>query len=143
MRGRELTSDEQLRAVLCHARTIAVLGAHDEPSRPAFYVPQYLYERGCRILPVNPRRVGCTLWGQPVRATLAELGEPVDFVDVFRAAKWLPDHDDDLLAMRPLPPLVWLQLGVRHDAVCRRLCDAGIDVVQDRCAMAEHRRLCS
>ena len=137
----ELLGLHRMRPVLEGARTIAVLGAHHRPERPAFYVPDYLHGRGYRILPVNPRLVGRQLWGEPVRASLAELGEPVDIVDVFRAGDAVPEHLDDLLAMDPRPALVWLQLGIRNDAGGRRLEAAGIDFVQDRCTLADHRAL--
>lgn len=137
----EIESLPAIRDVLARARTIAVLGAHHQPSRPAFYVPEYLHSQGYRVLPVNPTLVGTTLWGEPVRATLAELGEPVDLVDVFRLAELLPGHLADVLAMSPRPRLVWLQLGIRNDAFAKALLDAGIDVVQDRCTLADHRGL--
>jgi hypothetical protein len=137
----ELLHDDDLRRVLVACKTIAVLGAHDEPERAACYVPDYLHAHGYRIIPVNPELVGRTLWGERVRATLAEIGEPVDMVDVFRNARWLPAHVPDILAMAPPPKVVWLQLGVRHDAFARRLVDAGIDVVQDRCTLADHERM--
>jgi predicted CoA-binding protein len=137
----EIESLPEIRAVLERTRTIAVLGAHHHPSRPAFYVPDYLRVQGYRILPVNPTLVGTTLWGEPVRATLAEIGEPIDMVDVFRLAELLPGHLADLLAMKPPPRLVWLQLGIRNNAFANALVAAGIDVVQDRCTLADHQSL--
>lgn len=135
----ELTQVSALMDVLRRGRTVAVLGAHPERSRAAFYVPEYLYRQGWRVLPVNPALVGTSLWGQPVRATLAELDEPVDIVDVFRRPDALPGHVADLLGMAPPPGVVWLQSGIRNDAVAARLIAAGIDVVQDRCTFADHR----
>ena len=79
------------------------------------------------------------LWGEPVRASLAEISEPVDVLDVFRRSAQVADHADQILALRP--GLLWLQSGIRNDAVARALEDAGIPVVQDRCLMVEHRRL--
>jgi uncharacterized protein len=132
-----MTPEQALRS----CTTVAVLGAHHEPRRAAFYVPDYLVGQGYRVLPVNPRLVGEKLWGQPVRATLAELKEPVHMVDVFRRADDLPDHLDDLLAMRPLPRVVWFQLGIRNAAVAAHLDSAGISVIQDRCTLADHDAL--
>lgn len=126
--------------ILRKTRTIAVLGAHHERHRAAFYVPDYLAEQGYRILPVNPTLDTAELWGQPVRRTLAELDEAVDMVDVFRRSSLLPQHTADILAMDPLPKCVWLQLGVRNDAVARQLEAAGIEVVQNLCTLAEHKR---
>ncbi len=135
----ELTTHEEIRQVLSEARTIAVLGAHNVPAKPAFYVPDYLASQGYRILPVNPVLAGTTLWGQTVRATLAELDEPVDIVDVFRRPELLMAHLDDITSMQPLPKLVWLQLGIRHDEFTRQLSLAGIGVVQNRCTLADHQ----
>lgn len=137
----ELSTDIQIEEALRGARTIAVLGAHDQPSRPAFYVPDYLHQQGYRVLPVNPNLVGKTLWGQPVRASLAELKEPVDIVDIFRRPELLSEHLSDILAMKPRPRLVWLQLGIRNGAFAGAVERAGIDVVQDHCTLADHRRL--
>ena len=136
-----MPSDADLLRILRAARTVAVLGAHHEPSRPAFYVPEYLHAQGYRVLPVNPALVGRSLFDEPVRATLAELPGPVDLVDVFRRGDLVPGHLDDLLAMAPLPKVVWLQLGVRSDETARALEARGVEVVQDRCTLADHRRL--
>lgn len=137
----ELTTNSQIAAALRSARTIAVLGAHEQPFRPAFYVPDYLHGQGYRIVPVNPELAGKTLWGETVRATLAELEGPVDIVEVFRRPEVLPGHLADLLAMNPRPRLVWLQAGIRNDAFARAVQDAGIDIVQDHCLLANHLRL--
>jgi predicted CoA-binding protein len=136
---RELVDDASIRRVLTQVRTIAVLGAHVDPDKPAHYVPEYLAGQGYEILPVNPSFVGVELWGRPVVATLAELDTAVDLVDVFRRPDKIPEHLDDILAMRPLPAVVWLQLGIRNDQAARRLLAAGIEVVQDRCTLADHR----
>jgi uncharacterized protein len=133
--------DEGLRRILREARTVAVLGAKAEPSAPAHFVPAYLLDRGYRILPVNPRLAGRPLFGVPVVATLAELTEPVDVVEVFRRPKYLPGHAEEILAMPSRPAVVWLQLGIRHDGAAERLARGGLRVVQDRCMMPEHRRL--
>ena len=134
-----MQSDDDLRTLLADAHRIAVLGAHPDPAKPAYYVPDYLHDRGYQVLPVNPVHVGRVLWDEPVRATLADIGPPLDVVDVFRRSELLDAHLDDVLAVRPR--LVWLQSGIRNDAFARRLQDAGIAVVQDRCLMVEHRRL--
>ena len=137
----ELTTDTDLRRVLQGAKTIAVLGAHHDAARPAHYVPDYLHSQGYRVLPVNAAAVGKTLWGEAVRGSLTELKEPVDIVDVFRRADKLDDHLPEILGMEPRPKLVWLQQGIRNDAFATKLEAEGIEVVQDRCTLAEHRRL--
>lgn len=137
----ELIHDQEVAAVLRDARIVAVLGAHEQPTRPAFYVPDYLHGQGYHIVPVNPLLEGKTLWGERVRATLAEIAEKVDVVDVFRRPDLLQDHLADILAMQPRPRVVWLQQGIRNDDFARAIVAAGMDVVQDRCTLAEHRRL--
>lgn len=132
---------DHARQILETARVIAVLGAHTDPDRPAHYVPDDLHEAGYRIIPVNATLAGTTLWGEKTRATLAEIQEPIDVVDIFRRAEAIPDHLDDILAMQPLPKHVWLQLGIRNDAVAEKLRAQGIDVIQDRCMLADRRRL--
>lgn len=134
-------NDSQIREILTSSPTVAVLGIHHEPEKAAFYVPEYLHDEGYRILGVNPQFVGQTLFGEPVRASLAELREAVDIVDVFRRSDAVPGHLEDILAMSPRPRVVWLQLGIRHDETARVLEAAGITVVQNRCTLADHQRL--
>ena len=137
----ELSRLPAIADALRNARTIAVLGAHDDPTRAACYVPEYLASQGYHILPVNPMLAGKVLWGEPVRPTLAELKGPVDIVDVFRRPDQLKAHLADLYAMMPRPRLVWLQLGIREDAFASAVTNAGMDVVQDRCILVDHRAL--
>lgn len=138
---RASADDDRLRAILSSSPTIAVLGIHRAPDKAAFYVPEYLHDEGYRILGVNPTLVGEVLFSQPVRATLAELAEPVDLVDVFRRAEQIPAHLPDILAMNPRPKVVWFQQGIRNDAAAAQLEAAGITVIQDRCTLADHQRL--
>jgi predicted CoA-binding protein len=134
-------NDARLREILSTSPTIAVLGAHQEPEKAAYYVPEYLHEEGYRILSVNPQLHGEELFGQPVYKTLAEIGEPVDLVDVFRRSELIPQHVEDILAMSPRPKVVWLQLGIKNEDAARILEAAGITVVQNRCTLADHQRL--
>lgn len=132
--------DEPARArrALEISRTIAVLGIHDDLARPAAYVPEYLAEVGYRVLGVNPTLAGKEVLGRRVASTLVELGEPIDLVDVFRRPAAIPAHLDDLLAVKP--KVVWFQLGIRNDDAAAVLERAGIEVIQDRCTYADHRR---
>ncbi|WP_290576334.1 CoA-binding protein [Algiphilus sp.] len=136
-----LDTDAAIAALLAESRTIAVLGARGEThrDRPAYYVPRYLQEAGYALylVPVHEPRPPEIL-GVDAVARLEDL-PPVDIVDVFRRPEDLPAHLDALIALRPRA--VWLQLGIRNDEVAGRLAEAGIDVVQDRCIMVEHRRL--
>jgi predicted CoA-binding protein len=135
------TSDARVREILSTSPTIAVLGIHHEPGKAAFYVPEYLHDAGYRILGVNPRFADRTMFGERVRATLAELREPIDLVDVFRRPDQIAMHVEDILAMQPRPKVVWFQLGIRNDEAARILEAAGITVIQDRCTLADHQRL--
>src|SRR5262245_42325133 len=103
---RVLTAIDDVKRVLREARTVAVLGAHRDPDKPAHYVPDYLASVGYEVLPVNPAFAHTELWGTPVKATLAELDRPIDVVDVFRRPEHLPAHVADILAMRPRPKVV-------------------------------------
>ena len=133
--------DPRLREILTRSPTIAVLGIHHEPEKAAFYVPEYLHDVGYRIIGVNPRFADRTLFGETVRATLAEIGEPIDLVDVFRRGEQIPEHLEDILAMKPRPKVVWFQLGIRNDDAASILAAAGITVIQNRCTLADHQRL--
>lgn len=134
-------NDARIREILTSSPTIAVLGIHREPEKAAFYVPEYLHDEGYRILGVNPTFTSQSLFGERVRATLAEIDEPVDLVDVFRRGELIPQHVEDILAMTPRPKVVWFQLGIRNDEVAAVLEAAGITVVQNRCTLADHQRL--
>ena len=131
--------DDLLREILAATRTVAVVGIKDVESEDAHRVPRYLQERGKRILPVNPKL--SRVLGERAYASLREIEEPVDLVDLFRAPDHIPAHVDEILEMSPLPRVVWMQLGIVHGGAAARLRAAGIQVVQDRCIMVDHRRL--
>ena len=95
------------------------------------------------IRPVNPRFAGSRLHERDTVATLAELTEPTDVIEIFRRPEYLPGHADEILALPWRPKTVWFQLGIRNDAAAEKLARTGIRVVQDRCMMPEHRRLAS
>jgi predicted CoA-binding protein len=135
----EHDSDALLREILDRCRTIAVVGIKDGANDDAFKVPHYMQQHGYRIVPVSPKLA--EVLGERAVASLAELREPVDLIDLFRAPQHLPAHVDEILAMQPLPFAVWFQLGIRHDEAAARLRAAGIRVVQDLCLMVEHARL--
>jgi predicted CoA-binding protein len=133
--------DAGLARILREAKRVAVLGAKAASHEPAYYVPAYLQARGYRILPVNPVFAGQSILGETVVGALADLDEPVDVIDVFRRPVYLPGHAREILTLPWRPRAVWFQLGIRHDGAAAALASAGIDVVQDRCMMPEHRRL--
>lgn len=128
--------------ILREARRIAVLGIKTEmqAGQPAFYVPQYLKQAGYEIVPVPVYYPDATeILGEKVYRSLAEIPGEIDIVDVFRRSQDVPPHVDDILAARP--KVVWMQSGIRNEEAARRLAEAGIRVVQDRCLMVDHRWL--
>lgn len=134
--------DELLQRVLESAATIAVVGMKDDLQEDACRIPAYMAEHGYAIVPVNPkleRAIGRDAYGT-LRAVSAA-GVRVELVNVFRASENVEGHIDDILSMDPLPRCVWLQLGIHHGPSASRLREAGIDVIQDRCIMVDHRRL--
>jgi predicted CoA-binding protein len=140
-RDRIIDDPVQARAIAGGARRVAVLGIKPESRKhePAYYVPAYLIDAGIEVVPVPVYYPNVTeILGQPVVRSLRAVPRPVDIVDVFRRPEDVPDHLDDLIALKP--GTVWMQAGIRHDAVAEALARAGIDVVQDRCLMVEHQR---
>jgi len=141
MTGRLLETDAEIDALLAVTKRIAVLGIKTEAQRdqPAFYVAQYLADAGLEVVPVPVYYPEVTtILGQAVYRRLVDIPGDVDLVDVFRRPGDVPGHLDDILAKHPRA--VWMQLGIRNDAVANRLIAEGIDVVQDRCLLVDHRR---
>lgn len=130
-------NDEKVARILSQARTIAVVGLSDKPWRASHGVARYLQESGYKILPVNPN-IDEAL-GERSFARLADIGESIDIIDVFRRAEFVHDLVDP--ALRSGAKLVWMQEGI-HDAESARLLrQGGMEVVMDRCLMVEHMRL--
>ena len=131
--------DSDVREILANSQTIAVVGIKPDESGDAFRIPHYMQKHGYRILPVNPKFD--EVMGEPAVARLTDLRENVDIVNLFRAADHMPDHAEEILAMNPRPSAVWMQLGIHHGPAAAKLRAAGIQVVQDRCIMVDHKRL--
>jgi predicted CoA-binding protein len=140
--ARLIEDDAGIAELVRRSRRIAVLGIKTEAQRdqPAFYVAEYLAQQGLEVIPVPVYYPDVTrILGQPVFRKVADVpGGPVDLLDVFRRPGDLMPHLDDVLAAKP--KAVWLQLGIRNDEFASRLVAAGIDVVQDKCLLVEHRR---
>lgn len=133
--------DAYIRSILAATRTIALVGASDNPARPSFFVLKYLIERGFRVFPVNPGRAGDLFAGQKVHARLADIPDPIDMVDIFRNSDAAAGVVDEALALRPLPKVIWMQLTVRNDAAAAKAEAAGVQVVMNRCPKIEYGRL--
>ena len=135
--------DSFIRGVLNMVKSIAMVGVSPKENRPSYFAFKYLLERGYRMIPVNPGQAGKEILGQKVYARLAEIPEPIDMVDIFRAAQFVPAVVDEALAMNPRPSVIWTQLGIRDDASAARAEAAGMKVVMDRCPKIEYGRLSS
>jgi predicted CoA-binding protein len=134
--------DDRVAEIVRAARRVAVLGMKGEDRREeaAFFVPEFLLAHGFEVIPVAVREGGPEeILGVPVVRRLGEVAGPVDVVCVFRRGPDVAQHVQDLLALRPR--CVWMQRGIRNDAAAEALARAGILVVQDRCLMAEYRRV--
>ena len=137
-----ITDSNGIREVLRETKVIAVLGIKPEShgGQAAFYVPAHMAAAGYEIIPVPVYYPEVTeILGKPVFRKLADIGRPIDMVNVFRRPGDIPPHVDDILAAKPKS--VWFQLGIRNDEAAQRLAEAGIKVVQDRCLMVEEGRL--
>ena len=134
-------SDNLLRDTLRKSRVFALVGVSPNPVRPSHFVGRYLGLKGYKVVPVNPGHAGERLWGQEVRASLSDIPEPVDVVDIFRRSDAVPGIVDEVLAMDPLPKVIWMQIGVTHAAAAARAEAAGLTVIQDRCTKIEYQRL--
>ena len=137
-----MDTDRDLRALLHGSRRIAVLGIKPETrsDRPAYYVSAYLDDAGYEVIPVPVYYPDVsTILGKPVYRSLEDIPGEVDIVVVFRRPEHVAQHLPDL--MRKRPRAVWMQSGIRNEPAAKKLLEAGIVVVQDRCIMVEHERL--
>jgi predicted CoA-binding protein len=132
-------SDAKIRGILQRVRTIAMVGASANPARPSFGVMRYLLGKGYRVIPVNPGLAGQDLQGERVYPALRDIPGQVDMVDIFRVADAVPGIVEDAIAIGA--KVVWMQLGVRHDAAAAKAEAAGIDVIMNRCPAIELERL--
>jgi predicted CoA-binding protein len=135
--------DTYIRGILNTVKTIAMVGVSPKESRPSYFAFKYLLERGYRMIPVNPGIAGKELLGQKVYARLADIPEPVDMVDIFRASQYAMPIVEEALTLTPRPHVIWMQLGVRNDAAAAKAEAAGLKVVMNRCPKIEYGRLSS
>jgi uncharacterized protein len=133
--------DSYISGILDSVKTIAMVGASANDVRPSFFVMKYLLNKGFAVIPVNPGQAGSQILGQDVYAKLADIPVAIDIVDVFRNSNAIPGIVDEVLALDPLPKVIWMQLGVRHDEAAARAEAAGLQVVMNRCPKIEYGRL--
>lgn len=134
-------TDADITRILSTVRTIALVGFSQNADRPSNGVARFLQRQGYRVIPVNPGLAGQSHLGETVRATLADIAEPVDMVDIFRRAEDVPPVVADALASHPEAKVVWMQLGIVNEEAAAAARAAGIDVVMNRCPAIEIPRL--
>lgn len=134
-----LTSDADIKALLEETRTIAVVGASDRPDRPSYRVMKTLQDHGYRTIPVNPQITGEHVHGEYVFRELAQLGDPIDMVDIFRRSDAVGEVVDQAIAIGAKS--IWMQLGVIDQRAAARAEAAGLKVVMDRCPAIDLPRL--
>jgi uncharacterized protein len=133
-----MLADNEIKDLLARARTVAVVGMSDRPDRPSYSIAAFLQRNGYRVLPVNPNLRGPVLGEQPY-ASLRDIAEHVDIVDIFRRPLYVPEVVEDAIAIGA--DVVWMQLGVGNQAAAARADAAGLGVVFERCIAVEHGRL--
>jgi uncharacterized protein len=134
-----LTDPTAIRELLAETRTIALVGASDRPDRPSYGVMRVLQDWGYRVLPVNPQITGEHVHGEYVWRELAQIGEPIDLVDIFRRPQAAGDAVDEAIAIGA--KAVWMQIGVVNHEAAARAEEAGLKVVMDRCPAIDLPRL--
>ena len=136
--GKIITEDSDIKDILENAKTIAILGLSPKPERDSYKVARYLKDHGYCIIPVRPGQQ--EILGQSVYATLDDIKEDVDIVDVFRNPEQILPHAQEAIRMQP--KIFWMQLGIENQEAASLLVKAGIDVVMNKCIKIEHDRLC-
>ena len=134
-----LETREEITELLSTTRTIALVGASDRPDRPSYRVMKFLQDHGYRVFPVNPQITGEHVHGEYVWRELAQIGEPIDLVDIFRRPQAAGEAVDEAIAAGA--KAVWMQLGVINEEAAARAEAAGLKVVMDRCPKIEIARM--
>src|SRR5688572_18083200 len=135
--------DSYIRGILNTVKTIAMVGASAKDNRPSYFAFKYLMGRGYNMIPINPGLGGKELLGQKIYGRLSEVPEPIDMIDVFRAAKFALPIVQEALTLTPKPRVIWMQLGVRSDEAAALAEANGMKVVMNRCPKIEYGRLSS
>ena len=135
--------DSYIRGILNTVKSIAMVGASEKQNRPSYFAFKYLLERGYNMIPINPGRAGQELLGRRIYARLADVPEPIDMVDIFRASQYALPIVQEALTLNPRPQVIWMQLGVRNDEAAALAEASGLKVVMNRCPKIEYGRLSS
>ena len=135
--------DSYIRGILNTVKTIAMVGASAKDNRPSYFAFKYLMERGYNMIPINPGLAGKQLLGKTIYARLSEVPEPIDMIDIFRAANYAMPIVQEALTLNPKPRVIWMQLSVRNDEAAALAEANGMKVVMNRCPKIEYGRLSS
>ncbi|MEZ5781237.1 MAG: CoA-binding protein [Rhizobiaceae bacterium] len=133
--------DAYISGILNSVKTIAIVGASANDVRPSYFVTKYLIDKGFEVYPVNPGHAGKEILGRLTYAKMSDIPGPIDMVDIFRASSAVPPIVEEVLALDPLPKVIWMQLTVRNDEAAAKAEAAGIKVVMNRCPKIEYARL--
>lgn len=129
--------EEKMIKMLRETNVIATVGFSTKPHKPSHYVPRYMIEQGYKVIPVHPK--ADEILGEKAYPTLLDVPEEVDMVQLFRPSSQVPPHVDEAIEINA--DFIWMQLGISHKEAAAKARQAGLEVVQDRCLMVEHRRL--
>lgn len=132
-----MMDDQAIKKLLQTSKTIAVVGASNNPARASLGVSRFLQRQGYRVIPVNPKET--EVLGERAYASLMDIPEPVDIVDIFRRPSRVPEVVDE--AVQKGTRCIWMQEGVVNEAAAGKAAAAGIPVVMDRCILKELARL--
>ena len=135
--------DSYIRGILNTVKAIAMVGASAKDNRPSYFAFKYLMERGYDMIPINPGLAGKQLLGKTIYARLSEVPEPIDMIDIFRAANYAIPVVQEALTLNPKPRVIWMQLSVRNDEAAALAEANGMKVVMNRCPKIEYGRLSS
>ena len=134
-------TNDYISQILQSVKTIALVGASAKEVRPSYFVMKYLLDKGYKVIPINPGLAGQKLLGQTVYASLSDVPEPIDMVDIFRNSQAAGPITDEALTLSPLPKVIWMQLSVRNEEAAAKAEAAGLKVVMDRCPKMEYGKL--
>lgn len=133
--------DQYIRDILKTVKTIALVGASNNPARPSWIVTKYLIDRGYDVVPINPGWSGREILGRPVYGRLKDVPRPVDMVEIFRNSEAAGPITDEALSLDPRPKIIWMQLSVKNAEAAERAEREGVKVVMNRCPKIEYGRL--
>jgi len=134
-------SPDYIREILQSVKTVALVGASNNSVRPSYFVMKYMLDKGYAVIPVNPGLAGQEILGQTVYATLKDIPQPIDMVDIFRNSEAAGPITDEALSLTPKPKVIWMQLSVRNDEAATRAEAEGVQVVMNRCPKMEYGKL--